>query len=137
MSRYKVFLTREIDPEVMELLSKEVLLSTWDKVYPPPREFLLNNISTFDGIITTVMDVIDAPLLRLAPNLKVVSQLAVGVDNIDLQAATHKGIAVVNAPTGNTIAAAEEVDIVVAGIAGAAGFASTVAAIKALSLIHI
>ena len=60
-----------------------------------------------DALIVRSATTVDAALLDRGPHLKVIGRAGVGVDNIDIPAATERGIAVVNAPSGNTIAAAE------------------------------
>jgi len=71
------------------------------------RAGLLAAIADADAAILRSATAIDAELIAAAPRLKVIARAGVGVDNIDLEAATRHGIAVVNTPTGNTIAAAE------------------------------
>jgi D-3-phosphoglycerate dehydrogenase len=68
---------------------------------------LLEVIGECDGIIVRSATKVTARVLENAPKLKVVGRAGVGVDNIDITAATTRGILVVNAPGGNTIAAAE------------------------------
>ncbi|VFU17140.1 D-3-phosphoglycerate dehydrogenase [anaerobic digester metagenome] len=68
---------------------------------------LLEVIGEYDGIIVRSATKVTARVLENAPKLKVVGRAGVGVDNIDITAATTRGILVVNAPGGNTIAAAE------------------------------
>ena len=68
---------------------------------------LLRIISDYDALVVRSETQVTAELLEMAPRLQVIGRAGVGVDNIDISAATQKGIAVVNAPTGNTIAAAE------------------------------
>ena len=60
-----------------------------------------------EALIPTVADPITARVLEASSHLKVVAQFGVGVDNIDLEAATRKGVLVINAPDGNTISTAE------------------------------
>ncbi|HUF95352.1 MAG TPA: hydroxyacid dehydrogenase [Acidimicrobiia bacterium] len=64
-------------------------------------------LSGADALIVRSATTVDTEMLAGAPNLKVIGRAGVGVDNIDIPAATRRGIAVVNAPFGNTIAAAE------------------------------
>jgi D-3-phosphoglycerate dehydrogenase len=64
-------------------------------------------LSGADALIVRSATTVDTEMLAGAPNLKVIGRAGVGVDNIDIPAATRRGIAVVNAPSGNTIAAAE------------------------------
>ncbi len=71
------------------------------------REGLMDAIAQADALIVRSATEIDAGLIGAAPRLRVIARAGVGVDNIDLDAATRRGIAVVNTPTGNTIAAAE------------------------------
>ncbi len=71
------------------------------------RAELLAVIGEFDGLITRSRTEVDEPLLRAAPRLKVIGRGGVGVDNIDLEAASRRGIVVLNAPESNTTSAAE------------------------------
>lgn len=64
-------------------------------------------LSGADALIVRSATTVDTEMLARAPNLKVIGRAGVGVDNIDIPAATQRGVAVVNAPSGNTIAAAE------------------------------
>ncbi|MCL6559959.1 MAG: phosphoglycerate dehydrogenase, partial [Firmicutes bacterium] len=68
---------------------------------------LVGVIGEYDGMIVRSATKVTARVLESASKLKVVGRAGVGVDNIDLAAATAKGVLVVNAPGGNTIAAAE------------------------------
>ena len=70
-------------------------------------EALRGLIGTYDGLVVRSQVAVDAALIAAAPRLQVIGRAGVGVDNVDLDAATRAGITVVNAPTGNTIAAAE------------------------------
>ena len=80
----------------------EVLIASgWE------RERLLARIPEADAVIVRSATELDAELIDAATKLRVIARAGVGVDNIDLDAATRRGIAVVNTPTGNTIAAAE------------------------------
>ncbi len=64
-------------------------------------------MASASGLIVRSATRVDRDLLAAAPELRVVGRAGVGVDNIDLEAATERGVAVMNAPAGNTIAAAE------------------------------
>ncbi len=64
-------------------------------------------IAGYDALVVRSQVEVDAALIAAAPRLQVIGRAGVGVDNVDLDAATRAGITVVNAPTGNTIAAAE------------------------------
>ena len=71
------------------------------------REQLCAEIGAYDALVVRSQVQVDAELIQAAGRLVVVGRAGVGVDNVDLDAATRAGITVVNAPTGNTIAAAE------------------------------
>jgi len=66
-----------------------------------------SELETAAGLIVRSATTVDARLLEAAPELKVVGRAGVGVDNIDVAAASERGVAVVNAPGGNTVSAAE------------------------------
>src|SRR5918911_1306940 len=72
-----------------------------------PKEELLRIIPEYDGLIVRSETKVTAEVIRAATNLKVVARAGVGVDNVDVPAATERGIIVVNTPSGNTIAACE------------------------------
>ena len=71
------------------------------------RPDLLSAIPDYDALIVRSQVAVDAELIAAGTRLVVIGRAGVGVDNIDLDAATRAGITVVNAPTGNTVAAAE------------------------------
>jgi D-3-phosphoglycerate dehydrogenase len=73
-----------------------------------PKEELLRIVADYDGLIVRSETKVTAEVIRAATNLKVVARAGVGVDNVDVPAATERGIIVVNTPTGNTIAACEQ-----------------------------
>jgi len=73
----------------------------------PSSDELCNLIPDYDGVIVRNATKITADVLEYAKNLKIISRAGVGVDNIDVEAATKKGIWVVNSPNGNTEATAE------------------------------
>ena len=72
-----------------------------------PREELVAALPDYDGLLVRSQVKVDAEAIAAGRRLVVIGRAGVGVDNIDLAAATAAGIIVVNAPTGNTIAAAE------------------------------
>ena len=74
-------------------------------------------VGEYDGLLVRSQVKVDAELIAAAPRLTVVGRAGVGVDNVDLDAATRAGITVVNAPTGNTIAAAEHTLALLFGLA--------------------
>lgn len=64
-------------------------------------------ISTYDALIVRSQTQVTERIINAATNLKVIARAGVGVDNINIEAATLKGILVINAPDGNTISATE------------------------------
>lgn len=72
-----------------------------------PEAELIQRIPDFDALVVRSETKVTAPILEAGRRLRVVGRAGVGVDNIDVQAATRKGILVVNAPRGNIVAAAE------------------------------
>jgi len=103
---YRVLLTDEIDPEGVALLAAEPKIQV-DEVPTLPKEDLLKRIGDYDAIVGRSATRISADLLEKGRNLKVVGRAGVGVDNIALDTATALGVAVINAPAGNTIAVVE------------------------------
>jgi D-3-phosphoglycerate dehydrogenase / 2-oxoglutarate reductase len=72
-----------------------------------PGADLSGALATAEALVVRSATPVDAALIAAAPKLRVIGRAGVGVDNVDLDAATRAGVTVVNAPTGNTIAAAE------------------------------
>ncbi|MEP6550912.1 MAG: hydroxyacid dehydrogenase, partial [Gemmatimonadales bacterium] len=103
---YRVLVTDEIDAEGVALLSAEPLI-TVDEVPTLPKEELLARIGDYDAIVGRSATRISADVLGKGRKLKVVGRAGVGVDNIALDTATALGVAVINAPAGNTIAVVE------------------------------
>ena len=90
----RAFVTRQVFPEALGLIGRTAQLEVWPEQSPPTPQQLADKVSDVDGVLTNIMDRIDAPLLDRAPKLKVISQLAVGLDNIDLASASRRGILV-------------------------------------------
>lgn len=103
----KIFITRHLPEAAYQALAGDCEIDYWDKETPPPYEILAERIEGKDGLVCLLTDRIDAELMDRAPNLKVISQIAVGFDNIDVQAATERGIRVGNTPGVLTDATAD------------------------------
>ncbi len=73
-----------------------------------PEEELVKIIPDYDGMIVRSQTKVTRPIIEAGTNLKIVGRAGVGVDNIDIEAATEKGVIVCNAPTSNVISAAEQ-----------------------------
>jgi D-3-phosphoglycerate dehydrogenase len=102
----KVIVTDEISEKGLELLSSESRVQL-DVRLGLSRDELHSVIGDYDAIITRSGTQVDAELLEHAGRLKMVARAGVGIDNVDVQAASERGIIVVNAPFGNTNSAAE------------------------------
>lgn len=94
MLKPRVYVTRQIFPDALDLIEKFAELELWPDDEPPSPEQLMEAMSNVDGAIINVMDRIDAPLLDAAPKLRVLSQVAAGLDNIDIPEATKRDIMV-------------------------------------------
>jgi D-3-phosphoglycerate dehydrogenase len=103
---YRLLVTDEIDAEGVALLSAESAFQV-DEVPTLPAAELLKRIGDYDAIVGRSATKISAELLKAGTKLKVVGRAGVGVDNVAVDVATELGIAVINAPAGNTIAVAE------------------------------
>ena len=103
---FRVLVTDDVDPEGVALLLAEPELIV-DEVPTLSRDELLQRVGAYDAIVGRSATRISAELLEHATRLKVVGRAGVGVDNIALDDATALGIAIINAPAGNTVAVAE------------------------------
>lgn len=103
---HRLLVTDEIDPDGLALL-RAVPSFHVDEVPTLAADELLRRIGEYDAIIGRSATKISEPLLRAGAKLRVVGRAGVGVDNISLDVATELGIAVINAPAGNTVAVAE------------------------------
>lgn len=103
---YRLLVTDEIDPEGVACL-RAVAEFAVDEVPTLPAAELLARIGDYDAIIGRSATKITDALLRAGTKLSVVGRAGVGIDNIAMGTATELGIAVINAPGGNTVAVAE------------------------------
>jgi glyoxylate reductase len=94
----KVLITRGIFPEVVQALSARFEVEHNDDDRPWPPEELARRLAGKSGAMATVMDRFDDALLARCPDLKVISNIAVGYNNIDVPACTKRGIRVTNTP---------------------------------------
>jgi glyoxylate reductase len=107
MSLPRVYVTRHLPQPALDLLSQHTDMEVWPDELPPPREELLQHVGNIDGLLALLTDRIDAALLDAAPRLRVVSNYAVGYDNVDIEAATTRGVLVTNTPDVLTEATAD------------------------------
>ena len=102
----KVLIADSIHQAGIDILRAQPDLTVEVALRLPPAE-LLERIADCEALIVRSDTQVTADVLEAGAHLQVVGRAGVGVDNIDLEAATRRGVAVVNAPTGNTMAAAE------------------------------
>ena len=104
----RVFVTRLIPEKGVEIIKDFCDVDLWHEDVPPAREDLLQHIRGVDGILCLLTDKIDGEIMDEAgPQLKVISNFAVGYDNIDVPAATVRKIPVGNTPDVLTDATAD------------------------------
>src|SRR5918912_2564037 len=103
----RVFVTRELPFPALNRLRAQHEVDVWPERMPPSPEALRRAAAEADGLLTMLTDRVDAELLAAAPRLRAVANLAVGTDNIDLDAAAARGVAVGSTPGVLTEATAD------------------------------
>jgi glyoxylate reductase len=99
MTKPKVFVTRIIPEAGLDMVTGFCDADVWQEELPPPREVILERVQGADGLLALLTDKIDAAVMDAAgPGLKVISNYAVGFDNIDVPEATRRRIPVGNTP---------------------------------------
>jgi glyoxylate reductase len=89
MSKFKVFVTRRL-PIALEQLQQIADVEVWSERQPPPYDILLEKIAAIDGLLCLLTDRLDQQLIAAGTSLKVISQMAVGYDNIDIPVVIRK-----------------------------------------------
>jgi D-3-phosphoglycerate dehydrogenase len=100
----KVLVADPIAPEGIEILKKHAEVDVKTGLKP---EELISIIGEYEGLMVRSETKVTAKVIEAGKKLQVIARAGVGIDNIDVEAATQRGIVVVNAPTANTMAAAE------------------------------
>jgi glyoxylate reductase len=103
----RVFATRRLPFPALDRLRAVHDVDEWPGDFPPSPEELREHARAAEGVLSLVTDPVDAELLDACPNLKAVANMAVGTDNIDVEAAAARGIAVGNTPDVLTDATAD------------------------------
>lgn len=103
-ARCKVLVTDKLDESGLTILKKEVEVDYKPGLSPEELQKIING---YDALLVRSQTKATKEVLESATKLKIIGRAGVGVDNIDVETATEKGIIVVNSPEGNTIAAAE------------------------------
>lgn len=107
MPRPKVFIARQIPDEGLNAIAAVCDVDVWLERLPPPADELRKRVKDCDGLVSLLTDRVDGSLLDAAPRLKVVSNFAVGYNNVDVPACTTRGICVGNTPGVLTDATAD------------------------------
>ena len=105
--RPRVFITRMIPENGIELLRGHFEVEVWKDEHEIPREVLLEKVRDVDALVTMLSERIDKEVFDSAPKLRIVANYAVGYDNIDVDEATKRGIYVTNTPDVLTNATAD------------------------------
>jgi len=106
MSKFKVFVTRRL-PIALEQLQQIADVEVWSERQPPAYDMLLKKIEAIDGLLCLLTDRIDRQAIEVGTSLKVISQMAVGYDNIDIPTATARHLPVGHTPNVLTDATAD------------------------------
>ena len=95
----RVFVTRRIPAAGLDRVTAACDADVWEDLLPPPRDVLLKKVAGCDGVLALLTDQVDAEFMDAAgPQLKVVSNFAVGYNNIDVPEATRRGVRIGNTP---------------------------------------
>ncbi|MBM7635004.1 2-hydroxyacid dehydrogenase [Geomicrobium sediminis] len=95
----KIYVTRKLPGVIMDRLHENFDVNYWDdEDEPVPRDVLLREMKECEGLFCMLTETIDEELLDAAPKLKIVANLAVGYNNIDIEAAKNRNVIVTNTP---------------------------------------
>ena len=103
----RCFVTRRIPGPALDRLIAEHDVDVWPHRLPPTPDELREHVAGVEGLLSLLTDTVDEALLDAAPDLRAISNYAVGTDNVDLDAATRRGIPVGNTPDVLTDATAD------------------------------
>jgi len=98
MPKPKVYVTRELPERGLKIIKKHFDTEVWPEYGPPPKQTIIKKVKDVDALASLLSDKIDSEVFDAAPKLKIVAQMAVGFDNIDVKEATKRGIYITNTP---------------------------------------
>ena len=113
----RCYVTRELPGSGLDRLRAEHEVELWEEDSPPPREAVEAGVARAEGLLALLTDPVDAELIAAAPELRVISNYAVGVDNVDVAAATARGVPVGHTPDVLTDSTADLAVALMLGIA--------------------
>lgn len=93
-----LFMTREIPKRGLDIIRENFDVDLWPDEAPPSKDEIIRRVRDKQALVSLLTDPIDEEVISSAPNLRIIAQYAVGFDNIDLNAATKRGIYVTNTP---------------------------------------
>jgi len=99
----KIVIADKVSPSALKVFAEH---PDWT-IVSPDKESLARELADADAIVVRSATFVDAAVMEKAPKLRVIGRAGVGVDNVDLDAATRRGIVVMNTPGGNAVAVAE------------------------------
>jgi D-3-phosphoglycerate dehydrogenase len=100
----KVLVTDSVSRSIIDIFPKDTEIKFKDNLKP---EEIISIIGEYDALVVRSQTRVSADIIESGKKLQVIARAGVGIDNVDVEAATRAGIVVVNAPTGNTVSAAE------------------------------
>lgn len=98
MNKPTIYITRKIPKIGLEILSNHCEITIHEGEEPPSKEEIIHNIRGKDGLLCMLNDKIDADIINASRNIKVISSFSVGLDHIDINEATRRGIYVTYTP---------------------------------------
>jgi len=98
MPKAKIFVTHPLYPDSQALLQQTCDCEFWTKPERPPREEFARRLNDKEGLLCLLTERVGEDVLRAAPRLRIVANVAVGYDNVDIQACTKRGVVVTNTP---------------------------------------
>jgi glyoxylate reductase len=98
MPKPKVYVTHPLFEEARSILDTNCDVEFWNDSERPPRAEVLRRVKDKEGLVCLLTEKINEELLRAAPKLRIVANVAVGYDNIEVDACTRRGVAATNTP---------------------------------------
>ena len=98
MAKPRIYVTRMLPDRGLNVIKQHFEAEVWPEYAPPPKATIIEKAKHCDALASLLSDKINAEVFNAAPKLRIVSQLAVGFDNIDVAEATKRGIYVTNTP---------------------------------------
>jgi glyoxylate reductase len=98
MQKPKVYCSHELFEEARRILDATCEVEYWMQAERPPREEVLRRVKDKEGLVCLLTEKVDEGLLRAAPKLRIAANVAVGFDNIDVEACTKRGVVATNTP---------------------------------------